>query len=161
LQRTPELKTLVQAVIDLGGWQSGRPLAFIIRGTGRRTAESYEGEGAPLLHIEYTPSAALQAADLETEASDMSRLRLAAFVVPNPLRRSGMLNLTLGRSGPVRVEVLDVQGRRVAVVLDTPHLEPGRHPIALRGAEPLRSGVYFYRVHAAEGMVRGRFVVLE
>ena len=88
-------------------------------------------------------------------------LRLAATVIPNPMRGAGLLNLTLGRSGPVRVEVLDVQGRRVGVVLDAPHLEPGRYPIALRGTEPLRSGVYFYRVQAAEGVIKGRFVVLE
>ena len=77
------------------------------------------------------------------------------------MRGQGTLRLTLGRSGPVRVEVLDVQGRRVSTVLDSPHLEPGRHPIALHGEEPLAAGVYFYRVRAAEGVVRGRFVVLE
>ena len=57
-QRTPELKTLIQAVVNLGGWGSGNAIALIIRGTGHRTAESYEGEGDPLLHIEYTPPAA-------------------------------------------------------------------------------------------------------
>lgn len=42
-QRTPDLKSLIQEIVDRDGWQSGNALAFIIEGTGTRTAESYEG----------------------------------------------------------------------------------------------------------------------
>jgi hypothetical protein len=52
-QRTPELREIVQEIVNLPGWVSGRPLAVIITGTGKRVAESYEGKpsGAPLLHV--------------------------------------------------------------------------------------------------------------
>ncbi|MEO1254561.1 MAG: T9SS type A sorting domain-containing protein, partial [Bacteroidota bacterium] len=55
-QRTPQLKSVVQEVIDRSGWVSGNDLAIIITGTGERTAESYDGSSsrAPLLQIEYT-----------------------------------------------------------------------------------------------------------
>ena len=54
-QRTPELSTVVQEIVDRSGWSSGNALAFIITGTGERGAESYEGSpaGAPLLYVEY------------------------------------------------------------------------------------------------------------
>ncbi len=55
-QRTPELASLVQAVIGRSGWAQGNAVALQISGTGTRTADSFEGgaSAAPLLHIEYT-----------------------------------------------------------------------------------------------------------
>jgi hypothetical protein len=55
-QRTPDLSALVAAVVGRAGWVSGNALALQVSGTGRRTAESFEGGAsfAPLLHIEYT-----------------------------------------------------------------------------------------------------------
>jgi hypothetical protein len=55
-QRTPNLAALVQAVVGRGGWAQGNALALQVSGTGRRTAEAFEGvsSAAPLLHIEYT-----------------------------------------------------------------------------------------------------------
>ena len=55
---TPNLATVVQEVIDRPGWTSGNRMTFIISGTGRRVAESYNGESAnaPLLRIEWGDS---------------------------------------------------------------------------------------------------------
>ena len=54
-QRTPELATVVQEIVNRTGWASGNALALIITGTGHRTARAYEGKptATPLLHIEY------------------------------------------------------------------------------------------------------------
>ena len=53
---TPDISSLVQEIIDRSGWNPGNSMAFIIDGTGSRTAESYDGESinAALLHLEYT-----------------------------------------------------------------------------------------------------------
>lgn len=53
--QTPNLSSIVQEVIDRPGWSSGNDLVVIVTGSGRRVAESYNGESAnaPLLHIEY------------------------------------------------------------------------------------------------------------
>jgi hypothetical protein len=59
-QRSPDLAGVIQEVVSRGGWASGNSLAVIIKGTGARIAESFDGEplAAPLLHVEYkTPSA--------------------------------------------------------------------------------------------------------
>jgi len=55
-QRTPDVSALVQAVVSRTGWASGNALAVQFSGTGRRTAEAFEGGAsfAPLLHVEYT-----------------------------------------------------------------------------------------------------------
>jgi hypothetical protein len=56
LQRTPDLAAVIQEVVDRPDWQSGNALAILIEGSGRRVAESYDGDAAaaPLLHIEYS-----------------------------------------------------------------------------------------------------------
>ncbi|MGH7731273.1 MAG: PKD domain-containing protein, partial [Candidatus Eiseniibacteriota bacterium] len=53
-QRTPDLKAVIQEVVNRPGWASGNALAIIITGTGHRTARSFDGlaAGAALLHIE-------------------------------------------------------------------------------------------------------------
>jgi hypothetical protein len=55
-QRTPDLEAIVQEIVNRPGWVSGNSLAIIVNGTGRRTAEAFDGvaAAAPLLHIEYT-----------------------------------------------------------------------------------------------------------
>jgi len=55
-QRTPDLSSLVQAVVSRPGWQGGNALALQISGTGRRTADAFDGGAAvaPLLHVEFT-----------------------------------------------------------------------------------------------------------
>lgn len=54
-QRTPNLASILQEIINRPGWQPGNSLVLLITGTGKRTAESYEGKAAaaPLLYIEY------------------------------------------------------------------------------------------------------------
>lgn len=59
-QRSPNIKSLVEAAIGLPGWTSGNAIALYLQGTGTREAESYEGAVghgnpgyAPELVIEY------------------------------------------------------------------------------------------------------------
>jgi hypothetical protein len=56
-QRTPDLSAIVQEIVARGGWLAGNDMAFVITGSGTRTAEAYEGGAAraPLLHIEWSP----------------------------------------------------------------------------------------------------------
>ncbi len=54
-QATPDLKAVVQEIVNRPGWQSGNALAILVTGSGRRNAHSYDGKAAeaPLLTIEY------------------------------------------------------------------------------------------------------------
>jgi hypothetical protein len=52
-QRATGLAAVIQEVVDRPGWQPGNALALLFAGSGRRTAESFDGSssGAPLLHV--------------------------------------------------------------------------------------------------------------
>jgi hypothetical protein len=56
-QRTPNIASLVEAVVGVPGWNAGNSAVFIITGLGHRAAESYDGSttGAPVLHVEFEP----------------------------------------------------------------------------------------------------------
>ncbi len=55
-QRTDNIKSIIQPIINKNSWSEGNALVFIIKGDGKRVAESYDGTptASPLLHIEYT-----------------------------------------------------------------------------------------------------------
>jgi hypothetical protein len=57
-QRTPELNTIVQTIVNRSGWTSGNAMAFVFSGTGVRNAYAYEGSAslAPELIVQYTTS---------------------------------------------------------------------------------------------------------
>ncbi len=55
-QRTPDLASLVQEVVNQPGWQEGNALVLIISGSGRRNAEPWgwaSNSGAPMLYVEH------------------------------------------------------------------------------------------------------------
>ena len=56
LQQSPDLKMLVQKLVDRPGWASGNSISFFITGAGRRTAHAYNGNAllAPKLIYTYT-----------------------------------------------------------------------------------------------------------
>ncbi len=55
-ERTPDLSSLVQGIVDKDGWASGNSISFILTGSGNRTAEAYEGEPTmvPSIRIAYS-----------------------------------------------------------------------------------------------------------
>ena len=82
--------------------------------------------------------------------------------VPNPFNPRTLLSFTLSQPGQVRLSVLDVRGREVAVLLDEFRAE-GTHRVFWDGGDAdgtrLASGAYFVRV-VANGAVDGQKVVL-
>jgi hypothetical protein len=53
-QRTPNLESIIEQVVTRPGWSESNSLVFIIDGSGRRTAESFNGSAslAPRLYLE-------------------------------------------------------------------------------------------------------------
>jgi len=54
-QRTPDLSSLIQEVVDQPDWKKGNSLVLMISGSGRRSAESWDGgwSGEPMLYVEH------------------------------------------------------------------------------------------------------------
>ena len=68
-QRTPELASVLQELVDRPGWAPGNDVVFIVTGSGTRNAVAYDAspEQAPLLHIEYSWTGDLPPDDEEPE----------------------------------------------------------------------------------------------
>lgn len=75
---------------------------------------------------------------------------------PNPWRGDTTIEYWIPVESRVRLEVYDVLGRRVQVLMDEPSHEPGIFRRTLRGGS-LASGVYFYRL-SAQGVNGSRFM---
>ncbi|HSF16394.1 MAG TPA: Calx-beta domain-containing protein [Vicinamibacteria bacterium] len=55
-QRTPNIASVVAEIVSHPNWSSTSSMVILISGTGKRTAESFDGSvpGAPLLHVEFS-----------------------------------------------------------------------------------------------------------
>ncbi len=81
-------------------------------------------------------------------------------VVPDPVVAEASIALTLPAAGPARVEVLDVTGRRVALLADGQRAA-GRHELrwSPRGSGA-GAGVYFVRLAGSSGTLVRKLVTL-
>lgn len=54
-QQTPNLKSIIEEIINMPTWQTGNSIVFIISGNGKRVAHSYDGSpaSAPTLHVDF------------------------------------------------------------------------------------------------------------
>lgn len=88
-----------------------------------------------------------------------------ASVSPNPLNPQATLSFVTTQPGVTTVQVFDPRGRLVRNVMPRQYLMPGLHELTLDGRNEngnrLASGVYFYRVQSAEGVIKGSFSVLK
>jgi uncharacterized protein (DUF1501 family) len=77
---------------------------------------------------------------------------------PNPFNPTTTIRYALPRTGMVRIEVYDITGQRIRLLVDRE--EPaGVHSVAF-DAGTLASGTYFYRMQAGEFVETKRLVVL-
>jgi len=81
-----------------------------------------------------------------------------ATIQPNPLRGAGRVAFALPRASQVRLSVLDVQGREVAVLAEGVY-EAGRHQAGWEAAGRVGPGLYFVRLSAAGRSLVRRIVV--
>ncbi|MBT8249915.1 MAG: metallophosphoesterase, partial [Acidimicrobiia bacterium] len=62
-QRSPDLSAVVQELIDRPDWIEGNAVAFLIEGTGKRVAESFDGTQPPRLQVAFTHAVSVLATD--------------------------------------------------------------------------------------------------
>lgn len=90
-------------------------------------------------------------ASVPVSVQSMLPIRAVALLAPSPNPSRGDVRIAweLPGAGPVRLDLVDVQGREVAVLSDG-WLEPGRYSALLR-TDDLTAGLYFVRLRAAGG----------
>ena len=128
--------------------------ALSIMWNGKRvSAPAYLGQ-APDLGAREAPSGMTVSAPGARNPSGMALTR----VRPNPAANSVVISFTLTDSGPARIELTDVAGRRI-LCRDLGALQPGNHSVRLPEAGALAAGVYWVRLAQGAEFVATRMVV--
>ncbi len=141
-QRTPELKKIIQEIVNRSGWSSGNSIVIIVSGKGTRTAESYDGSSsdAPKLHIEYSNVSAINRKKKET----IPKKYYLSQNYPNPFNPTTVINYGIPESGMVSIKIYNVLGQEIKTLLNK-FESAGNHQINFC-AKNLPSGVYIYSV---------------
>jgi hypothetical protein len=100
----------------------------------------------------------LVSTDLDDESSSLPTELALLPNYPNPFNPSTMLSFDLPQSGDVTLEVFDVLGRRVALLLNQSPITAGRHELSFN-ANNLASGTYLVRLTAG-GSIRNSKIQL-
>ncbi|HKQ57715.1 MAG TPA: FlgD immunoglobulin-like domain containing protein [Candidatus Eisenbacteria bacterium] len=121
------------------------------------TLASYMGTSAPFMDVTYT----LPVAVGETPAG-RARVLPAS---PNPFRVSTSIRFELAQAAPVRLEIFDIRGARVATLMDGRTLPAGGHATTWDGRDRsgrlTPAGVYLVRLESGGGAWTGRVARLE
>jgi dextranase len=104
-----------------------------------------------------TPPASREALASATSAP-VAGLELAQNV-PNPFDQATTIRFAQPSSGPVKLELYNLQGQHCRTLLDAAALPSGAREVVLPGAT-LAPGVYFYRLTTAAGTITRRLVKL-
>ena len=139
-QRTPDLTQLAQELVNRPGWDSGNAMAFVLTGSGTRTAEAFEGTGAPTLEITYsvgggtpTPNAApVVGAGPDRSVTLPASASLAGSVTDDGLPAGGVLTaLWSVVSGPGPVSFADATAPGTTASFTT----AGQYVLRLTGSD--------------------------
>ena len=90
-QRTPGLTAVVQEVVNRPGWASGNAMAFIVNGTGHRTAVAFDGSAAnaAVLHVEYGGGSVVNQPPLVNAGPDRAVILPAAAALEGTVTDDG------------------------------------------------------------------------
>ncbi len=97
-QKTPDLRELVQEVVDLSTWDNNHSMVFIIDGSGKRVADSHEGGEAKAakLHIEYTVDDGSNSQDdentTESNTTEKMKVLIPLYIYPDEESWQGVID---------------------------------------------------------------------
>ena len=126
--QTPDIKTIIQEIVNRPGWASGNSMAIFVQGTGTREAESYDGEAAaaPLLVVEYTTGSSTTytydnttSGTLNAQANCNTTLNRTFNVTDNFTINDLNVGLNFSHTwrGDVRVRLISPQGTSVILIV--------------------------------------------
>jgi len=142
--------------LSLGDPDAGSQASRVLYRKGRVIGDWHEARGV----LSQSDPARIAARKQELTATQGS-LEFRVVQVGASSGRAGSLAITTTRPGKLRVNIFDVQGRLIATLLNSEAVTAGVRVIPMAG--PLRrvsSGIYFYRVEAAEGTRTGKVVLI-
>jgi hypothetical protein len=142
-QKTPDLKTIVQQIINRAGWSSGNSMVFIFTGTGTRIAESFEGSSgqAALLTIVYTLQGKQKAGDFEISVNQPIAKPEKIKCYPVPFTDKLHIEFNPAEGEQVKsYEIVNQAGRAIhqieltenQLVMEMPDLNPGIYVVRIQ-----------------------------
>lgn len=88
-----------------------------------------------------------------------------AHVSPNPLNPEATLSYVTMSPGTTSIQLFDIRGRLVRTLVPSQYMEAGLHRVTIDGrndqGNKLASGVYYYRVQSADGVMKGNVAILK
>lgn len=105
---TPNIGSVIQEIVDRPGWQEANSICLIFTGSGKRVAESFDGDAlnAPLLKVQYE----MKQTDAIIQETAKSKNNKRFAVYPNPVSTS---------ESEVSVFIPgDIKGNAVVVIYD-------------------------------------------
>lgn len=83
---------------------------------------------------------------------------------PNPFNAATMITYRIATDGPVRLEVFDILGHRMATLVDA-WQRVGEYQVMWNGVDahgaPAGSGMYFYRLQSDDGLLTRKMILLK
>jgi len=79
---------------------------------------------------------------------------------PNPFNPATVISYGVPQAGPVRLEVFDLVGRKVATLLERESQGPGRYEVRF-DASTLASGVYIYRLQVGSSVLTRKMTLIK
>lgn len=150
---TPDLKDLLQKVVNRPDWESGNAVVFIfknIKDTNDsamfefRTWEDHGFEES--LFVNYTPPSVVN-------DEDSFPTRLTAFILdqnyPNPFNPETDISFSLPEKTEASLVIYNILGEKIKTLV-TGYMRAGTHTLHWNGRDeagmPIASGIYFYRL---------------
>ncbi len=169
-QQTPDLSEVVQEIVNQSGYSPGSALVLMISGTGRRVAESYDGDplGAAQLCVTFVVPSPPAAGLMLGNSSSLADLRFGGSpkkdqitdwrVYPNPAHNDVFISYNSLSETEVRIEIQDVDGRILRK--QTQYSTSGKNLLQLSGLN-LPNGVYVVRLEAGGLWYTRKLVVVK
>lgn len=152
---TPDWQMLTVDYVTKSDWST---LDFQVRDFPVAASEVFETDEIGIYEVTGQPGTLVGVPGMSEDVADPPR------ITPSPVRSSGTLSFATPRRGPLRVDLLDLAGRRVRQLVDEPDVPARRWDLPIRssgeGGVGLAPGVYFYRIDGGGVRTVGRFVLL-
>jgi photosystem II stability/assembly factor-like uncharacterized protein len=101
------------------------------------------GQNATILKLDLTEAMSIETAEWQV----VGTYHLAQNY-PNPFNPATTINFILKKAGPVELEIYNIQGQKVATLVDA-EMKAGAHSVTWNGSN-LASGVYFYKLNSGD-----------
>ena len=153
LQQTPNLKSIVKELVNRDGFNETSAMAFIIEGSGTRTATSFDGkpENAPELYVRY---------DLPLNNSEPTDFEGFNNIKVFPVPTTSDLNISFksNKEENTPMRILDLNGR----VLKEEFLftKKGENHYQFKNLQ-LETGIYFIQILINGQLQTEKFIMLK